>query len=107
MGPAGRGPTDDLAGRDANDLIASARAMRRPLAMVVATCLLLAVGLADTAAQRDCVTIEDFSKAKVGEFPTDWKPRKDAGKDVYRVAEEPGLRKMNDEGRGLGKKTQK
>jgi len=102
MGPAGRGPTGELAGRDANDLIASARAMSRPLAMVVATCLLLAVGLADTAAQRDCMTIEDFSKAKVGEFPTDWKPRKEAGKDVYRVAEEPGLRFLHAAARGLG-----
>ena len=102
MGHADREPTGELAERDANDLIATARAMSRPLAMIVATCLLLAVGSADTAAQPDCVTIEDFSKAKVGEFPTDWKPRKDAGKDVYRVAEEPNLRFLHAAARGLG-----
>ena len=60
MGHADREPTGELAERDANDLIATARAMSRPLAMIVATCLLLAVGSAETAAQPDCVTIEDF-----------------------------------------------
>ena len=101
MAPADPQTKEDLAGRDVNDSIAGARAIRR-LAMVVWTCLLLAVGSADTAAQPDCITIEDFSKAKVGEFPPDWKPRKDAGKDVYRVAEESGHRFLHAAARGLG-----
>ncbi len=76
------------------------------------TALLLAAGVLPASAQGlappqnaaapDCLTIEDFAKAKVGEFPTDWKPRKDAGKDVYRVREETGLRFLHAAARGLG-----
>jgi len=36
--------------------------------------------LTNAAAQPDCTTIEDFSKAKVGEFPADWKPRRTAAR---------------------------
>ena len=43
-------------------------------------------------ADDDCKLIADFSKTKVGEFPGDWKPRKDAGKSVYAVQEESGKR---------------
>jgi Protein of unknown function (DUF3047) len=53
-------------------------------------------------AQPECKTIDDFSKAKVGEFPADWKPRKDSGKDAYRVMEEGGLRFLRAAVRGLG-----
>lgn len=72
---------------------------------------LLAAGVAVVAAQQpgpvistppDCITIEDFSKGKVGEFPADWKPRKDSGKDVYKVLEEPGLRFLRAASKGLG-----
>jgi hypothetical protein len=76
------------------------------------TALLLAAGVLPAPAQGpappqnaappDCLTIEDFSQAKVGEFPTDWKPRKDSGKDVYRVREEPGRRFLHAAARGLG-----
>ena len=55
-----------------------------------------------TAAQSDCRTIDDFSKAKVGEFPPDWKLRKDTAKDAYRVAEESGLRFLRATVKGLG-----
>jgi hypothetical protein len=62
------------------------------------------VGLLSTgaAAQPDCKTIEDFSKAKVGELPADWKLRKDSAKDAYRVAEESGLRFLRATVKGLG-----
>jgi hypothetical protein len=70
--------------------------------VLVPTCLLLALGPPASTAQPDCKTIEDFSKAKVGEFPADWKPRKDGGKDVYRVMEEPGLRFLRAVVPGLG-----
>jgi hypothetical protein len=71
---------------------------------------LLAVGGAPGAAQQppvvsappDCLTLEDFAKAKIGEFPADWKPRKDAGKDVYRVLEEKGLRFLRATSKGHG-----
>jgi Protein of unknown function (DUF3047) len=74
----------------------------RLLPLLVATCLGLAFLPTPTASQPDCVTIDGFSKAKVGEFPVDWKPRKDEGKAVYKVAEEPGLRFLHAAARGLG-----
>ena len=40
----------------------------------------------------DCVLIDDFSRGKVGEFPPDWKPRKEEGRSVYSIQEEGGLR---------------
>jgi len=55
-----------------------------------------------TAAQPDCRTIDDFSKATVGELPPDWKLRKDTAKDAYRVAQEPGLRFLRATVKGLG-----
>src|SRR5256885_9245685 len=65
-----------------------------PLPAALPICIVIAtLGPAPAAAQPpECLTLEDFAKAKVGEFPPDWKPRKDAGKDVYRVMEERGLR---------------
>ncbi len=53
-------------------------------------------------APPECLTLEDFTKAKVGEFPASWKPRKDAGKDVYKVAEEKGLHFLRGASTGLG-----
>jgi len=70
--------------------------------LIAATSLAFAALLTSAVAQPDCKTIEDFSKAKVGEFPADWKPRKDSGKDIYKVAEEPGLRFLHAAVRGLG-----
>jgi hypothetical protein len=54
------------------------------------------------AAQADCIAIEDFAKAKVGEFPSDWKARKDAGKAVYSVREEGGKRFLHAAARNVG-----
>src|SRR5207245_11287604 len=72
-----------------------------PLALYLAAALLLTVA-ASLAAQPDCRTIEDFSKAKVGGLPADWKVRKDSGKEVYQVAEESGLRFLHATAKGLG-----
>ena len=44
------------------------------------------------AANGACIVLEDFSRAKPGEFPPEWKPRKDEGREVYRVQEEHGQR---------------
>ena len=77
------------------------RADPRWLALLLAAALLLTVA-ASLAAQPDCRTIEDFSKVKVGELPADWKLRKDSGKEVYRVAEESGLRFLHATAKGLG-----
>src|SRR5215510_259365 len=64
--------------------------------------IVLIASATNAPAQPDCKTIDDFSKAKVGEFPADWKPRKDSGKEAYRVMEEPGLRFLHAAVRGLG-----
>lgn len=82
--------------------------MRPPAALLVAA--LLGAGVLPASAQQtpvitappDCLTIENFVKAKVGEFPADWKPRKDAGRGVYKVVEEPGLRFLSAASKGLG-----
>jgi len=45
--------------------------------MLTAALFVLGALPVQTAAQSDCRTIDDFSKAKVGEFPPDWKLRKE------------------------------
>ncbi|MBI1734733.1 MAG: DUF3047 domain-containing protein [Candidatus Rokubacteria bacterium] len=50
----------------------------------------------------ECVAVDDFSKARVGDFPTDWKPRKDEGKEIYSVQEERGRRFLRAKARGQG-----
>jgi hypothetical protein len=115
MAPAGPVPTDELTARGLTDgpsvvrprgrLAGSATTSswkRLPAMMIVTAGLLLAIGPAPAPAQPACVTIDDFSKAKVGEFPAGWKPRKDSGKDAYKVAEEPGLRFLHAAVQGLG-----
>lgn len=54
------------------------------------------------AQSADCITIENFANAKLGEFPSDWRPRKDEGRGVYSVQEEGGLRFLRAVSRGLG-----
>jgi hypothetical protein len=66
-----------------------------------------AVGLsltsaAPAAAQADCKTIEDFSKATVGAFPQDWNVREDSGKAAYAVQEEGGRRFLHADAKELG-----
>lgn len=68
---------------------------------MLATVLLLIITVT-LAAQPDCRTIDDFSKAKIGELPADWKLKKDSGKAVYRVAEESGFRFLRATAKGLG-----
>jgi hypothetical protein len=62
-----------------------------PLAVLT---LLVALLPAPVAAE-DCVVMEDFSKATVGRFPPEWKVRKDAGKTIYTVEEDAGLRLLH------------
>src|SRR5262245_49782359 len=59
-------------------------------------------GAARAQAPADCHVIDDFSRSKVGEFPADWKPRKDAGKDAYVVQEEGGKRFLHAHAKNLG-----
>ncbi|MBI1728353.1 MAG: DUF3047 domain-containing protein [Candidatus Rokubacteria bacterium] len=64
--------------------------------------LLAAALLVGPADAEECVTVENFSRGKVGEFPPDWKPRKDAGREVYSVQEMDGLRFLHAIAKGLG-----
>ena len=65
--------------------------------------LLLLVSHGVASAQTvDCVTLENFATGKIGEFPPDWKARKDEGRDVYSVQEEAGVRFLRAVSRGLG-----
>ena len=76
-----------------------------PVRLVIA--LLAAALLAEPVGAQECITVENFSKGKVGEFPSDWKPRKDAGREVYSVQEMDGLRFLRAVAKGLGIQTAK
>jgi hypothetical protein len=78
--------------------------MRGPLVLAVAVLLAVPTLLParPTAAQGECITLEDFKTATVGEFPAGWKARKDSGREVYRVAEAGGIRFLRALSNGLG-----
>lgn len=74
------------------------------LAVIV---LLLVPGLLPAApappgARGDCITLDDFRTAPVGAFPREWEARKDAGREVYTIAEARGLRFLRAVSRGVG-----
>ena len=69
------------------------------LAAAVCAAALLPARLASAA---ECVLIDDFSGGKVGEFPLDWKPRKEEGRPVYSIREEEGRRFLHADSRGIG-----
>ncbi|HXU87326.1 MAG TPA: DUF3047 domain-containing protein, partial [Methylomirabilota bacterium] len=75
---------------------------RAPLLALAVLLLLPALPLLVDAQGADCITLEDFKQSKVGEFPADWKVRKDAGRDVYKVAEEGGIHFLRAASKGLG-----
>ncbi len=78
------------------------RRMRRLLALLLLAVALVVVAPTLPAAQNDCITLDDFSKDTVGQFPSGWKPRKDEGTEVYSVHEEGGLRFLRAVSRGVG-----
>ena len=73
----------------------------RALTLLLAGFLMVAAAEA-ASAPGSCIAVDDLSKGKIGEFPPDWKARKDAGKAVYSVREENGLRFLRAASRGLG-----
>ncbi len=78
--------------------------MVAPRSLIALLPLLLALLIAGPglASAAECVALEDFSRGKVGEFPPDWKPRKEEGRPVYSIREEGGLRFLHADSRGLG-----
>ena len=73
----------------------------RSLSVLFAAFLLLAAS-APAARAGECLSVENFAKGKIGEFPPDWKPRKEAGRGVYAIQQETGLRFLHAASRGLG-----
>jgi hypothetical protein len=53
-------------------------------------------------AEEDCIVIENFEKSVVGQFPADWKVRKDDAKKAYTVMEEGGVRFLRAHAEKLG-----
>jgi hypothetical protein len=78
--------------------------MMRAVALVLTALPVVLAPVATPAvvAQGDCVVFDDFKKFTVGEFPADWKARKDSGREAYTVAEEGGLRFLRAISKGLG-----
>jgi hypothetical protein len=71
-----------------------------PVRLVIA--LLAFALLTAPAGAEECVTVENFSKGKVGAFPPDWKPRKDSGLGAYSIQEMDGLRFLHAIAKNLG-----
>jgi len=76
--------------------------MVAPRALILLLVLALSGAGAGVAAAAECVALEDFSRGSVGEFPPDWKPRKDEGRSVYSIQEEGGLRFLHAAATRLG-----
>ncbi len=73
-----------------------------PARLLVAVLALVAYQLWAGGAAEECVLIEDFSKGTIGEFPPDWRPRKESGRPVYSLQEQNGLRFLRAATRGIG-----
>ena len=72
------------------------------IVLVLVPGLLPAASQPPRGARADCITLDDFRTAAVGAFPREWEARKDAGREVYTVAEARGLRFLRAVSRGLG-----
>lgn len=54
------------------------------------------------ALAAECVALDDFSQGRLGEFPPEWKPRKESGRPVYSIREEDGRRFLRGVARRIG-----
>ena len=68
---------------------------------LVALVALLA-GPGRLALGEDCIRVDDFANAALGQFPPDWKVRKGGGKEVYTVQAEDGRRFLHAAARDVG-----
>ena len=75
---------------------------RLGLAALLALAFVVAATSTPLRADEQCVVVDDFSKAPVGEFPPDWKARKDSAKAVYKVAEDGRHRILHADAKDLG-----
>jgi hypothetical protein len=75
----------------------------RDQALAIALGLLMQLGVGAPPAQHpECVVIENFAAATVGQLPPEWKLRKDEARGVYTTREEGGRLFLHAESRGLG-----
>lgn len=76
----------------------------KALLIVLAVLLLtsLAAPPSPAASEPSCVVIDDFHESKIGAFPAGWKPRKEAGRRVYSVQQEGGMRFLHALARNVG-----
>jgi len=73
----------------------------RPLIGLLLLVCSLGAGPSATFA-AECVALEDFSRGGLGEFPLEWKPRKESGRPVYSIREEGGRRFLRAIARRIG-----
>ncbi|HUP89484.1 MAG TPA: DUF3047 domain-containing protein [Longimicrobiales bacterium] len=79
------------------------RSRRRLRAFATVVLLRVLSGSPATAlADDNCIVLDDFRTSAVGQFPADWKVRKDAAKKAYTVKEEQGTRFLHAQAEGLG-----
>jgi len=71
-------------------------------ALIALGLLVLASACPWPALAEECVVIDDFSQATVGELPPGWKLRKDSGRGVYSVQTQGQLHYLQAASRGIG-----
>jgi hypothetical protein len=69
--------------------------------------LLGGAAAADDHAPRACITLEDFSGTRDGEFPAAWEAKPAVVKSIYTVRSEGGVRFLRATARGTGQHTGK
>ena len=74
-----------------------------PAVFLILTLVVALAGSTRTAlGEDDCIVLDDFSHAPTGQFPPDWKVRKDAGKQIYSVQADAGRKFLHAEAHDVG-----
>ena len=74
-----------------------------PRPLIALLLLVSSLGAGPGAAPAaECVALDDFSQGRLGEFPPEWKPRKESGRPVYSIREEGGRRFLRAIARRIG-----
>jgi hypothetical protein len=77
--------------------------MVAPRSLIGLWLLVFSMGVgAGVAGAGECVALDDFSQGPLGEFPLEWKPRKESGRPVYSIREEGGRRFLRGIARRIG-----
>jgi len=74
-----------------------------PRPLIALLLLVSSLGAGPGAAPAaECVALDNFSQGRLGEFPPEWKPRKESGRSVYSLREEGGRRFLRGIARRIG-----